>query len=201
MMGCIKSKQQVANAEINWILTKSGPLPALSQYLELTSNDRAVIASDWKWLLDQNSSTDLLFRMGVEVLFQMFALDSSIQPTFPAFRGLTEQQVRISDAVPPTVNGFLVALAMVFDNINHIDAVVKPYLQQLGVIHRSKSTMRREHLDATEQALINVWTSVLQDRWKRISLSAGQYRARVVAWQRVFRLITTKMYEGFQGLD
>ena len=68
-------------------------------------------------------------------------------------------------------------------------------LVQLGRIHHTVSGLSWRHLYAFEQAMAEVWAAEL-------GLAGGAWStsASAVVWAKVFRLITSKVYEGFSGL-
>jgi len=155
----------------------------------LTGDERAVLKSDWLRLthVDQQD-------MGMRVFLRIFELEPSTQSSFRELSDLRgAEQLRSHALFRYHGARFMRAVTAAVDNVDALDLVVIPNLVQLGRLHRSVDGLSWHHLLAFEQAMAEVWAAELKHNRSSWSNSTS-----AVVWGKVFRLITSKVYEGFQ---
>jgi len=153
----------------------------------LTADERAVLKLDWSRLtrVDQQD-------MGMRIFLRIFELEPSTKLSFPELYHLTGDQLISNTLFRCHGARFMRAVAAAVDNVDALDLVVIPNLIQLGRLHQSVDGLRWRHLEVFEQAMTEVWAVELN-----LSGSWSGSTSAVV-WSKVFRLITSKVYEGFQ---
>ena len=153
----------------------------------LTADERNVLKSDWSRLtrVDQQD-------MGMRIFLRIFELEPSTKLSFPELYHLTGDQLTSNTLFRCHGARFMRAVAAAVDNVDALDLVVIPNLIQLGRLHQSVDGLRWRHLEAFEQAMAEVWAIELNlsGCWSESSSA--------IVWSKVFRLITSKVYEGFQ---
>ena len=153
----------------------------------LTADERTVLRSDWSRLtrVDQQD-------MGMRIFLRIFELEPSTKLSFPELYHLKGDQLTSNTLFRCHGARFMRAVAAAVDNVDALDLVVIPNLIQLGRLHQSVDGLRWRHLEAFEQAMAEVWAVELN-----LSGSWSDSSSAIV-WSKVFRLITSKVYEGFQ---
>jgi len=153
----------------------------------LTVDERAVLQSDWAQLSRVNHQ-----GLGMRIFLRIFELEPTTKRSFPALYDLEGDELMSNTLFRCHGARFMLAVAAAVDNIDALDLVVVPNLVQLGRIHRSVTGLSWCHLYAFEQAMAEVWADELN-----LNSSWSTSRSALV-WTKVFRLITSKVYEGFQ---
>jgi len=128
----------------------------------------------------------------MRIFMRIFELEPSVKLTFPELSDLEGDQLTSHPLFRCHGARFMRAVAAAVDNVDALDLVVIPNLVQLGRLHRSVVGLSWSHLNAFEQAMAEVWAAELN-----LSSSWSNSTSAIV-WSKVFRLITSKVYEGFQ---
>jgi len=153
----------------------------------LSADERAVLKADWSRLagVDQQD-------MGMRTFLRIFELEPSTKQSFPELVDLQGDELKANTLFRCHGARFMRAVAAAVDNVDALDLVVIPNLIQLGRLHKTVFGLSWCHLIAFEQAMAEVWAAEMDvtGSW------SGSTSA--VVWAKVFRLITSKVYEGFQ---
>lgn len=153
----------------------------------LTAPEREILKSDWSQLMRVDHQD-----LGMRVFLRIFELEPSTKRSFPELYDLEGEQLMSNTLFRCHAARFMRAVAAAVDNVDALDLVVVPNLIQLGRMHRSVNGLRWSHLHAFEQAMAEIWAAKLN-----VSSSWSSSTSATV-WSKVFRLITSKVYEGFQ---
>ena len=197
-MGCVESSKEADSSEpckgptllLN-VLDESCGLPGQresgngTQEL-LTADERAVLKSDWSRLTRVDHQD-----MGMRIFLRIFELEPSTKQTFRELCDLMGDELTSNTLFRCHGARFMRAVAAAVDNIDALDLVVTPNLIQLGRLHKTVDGLSWRHLEAFERAMAEVWAAELN-----LSSSWSSSTSAIV-WSKVFRLITSKVYEGF----
>jgi len=153
----------------------------------LTTEERAVLRADWA-RLSRVSHQDL----GMRVFLRIFELEPSTRSSFPELCDLSGEELLANTLFRCHGARFMRAVSAAVDNMDALDLVVVPNLVQLGRIHHTVTGLSWRHLYAFEQAMAEVWAAELN------LTGAWSTSTSAVVWDKVFRLITSKVYEGFE---
>jgi hypothetical protein len=143
--------------------SRSTPSPPPHEFL--SPAEKAIILADWNRLLQRDPVRHQ--EMGYRIFLRIFELAPSARLTFDAFRDVVgRDQLLENSTFRMHATRFMRVVAGVVDNIDDLDVIVVPNLIQLGRIHRTISSEKilREHFDAFEQAMTEVWALELRNR-------------------------------------
>jgi len=156
----------------------------------LTSEERAVLNADWQHLAHVNHQ-----HMGMRIFLRIFELEPSAKRSFAELQGLEGEELMSNTMFRCHGGRFMRAVAAAVDGLDTLDLVVIPNLIHLGRLHKSVYGLSWRHLQAFEQAMNEVWVAELNDCSAR---SPSESTRSALVWAKVFRLITSKVFEGFQ---
>jgi Globin len=162
----------VCTAATNCGSSRSSPSPPPHEFL--APSEKAIILADWARL--QQHDQVRRQEMGYRIFLRIFELAPSARTTFDAFRDLVDRDQLLHNATFRMHSArFMRVVAGVIDNIDDLDVIVIPNLLQLGRIHRTLASERilREHFDAFERAMSEVWAQELRSRSQDFSDSNG----------------------------
>jgi len=154
----------------------------------LTAEESAILKSEWSRLSRVNHQD-----MGMRIFLRIFELEPSAKRVFPELYDLEGDELTSNTLFRCHAVRFMRAVAAAVDNVDALDLVVIPNLIQLGRMHKSVDGLSWRHLDAFEQAMAKVWAAELD------VTSSWSNSTSAIIWSKVFRLITSKVYEGFQS--
>lgn len=153
----------------------------------LTTGEQETLKSDWSRLIQVGHQ-----ELGMRIFLRIFELEPSTKQSFPELYDLEGEELMSNPLFRCHGARFMRAVAAAVDNVDALDLVVVPNLVQLGRMHRSVVGLSWSHLCAFEQAMAEEWAAELG-----IS-SSWSSSASAPVWRKVFRLITSKVFEGFQ---
>lgn len=157
---------------------RSTPSPPAHEFL--TDVEKSIILSDWGRL--QQRDLDRQREMGVRIFLRIFELAPGARNAFPGFRDVSDPSTLVNNATFRThATRFMRVVAGVVDNLDDLDVIVLPNLIQLGKIHLGSAgdLLVREHFDAFERAMTDVWAAELRSR--KYSDKRQQQEERVVS--------------------
>lgn len=194
-MGCVESSKTADSPEpckgpslqLNVIDDPPQREPSNATQDMLTAEESAILKSEWSRLTHVNQQD-----LGMRIFLRIFELEPSTKRSFPELYDLEGEQLMSNTLFRCHGARFMRAVAAAVDNVDALDLVVVPNLIQLGRLHQSVDGLSWRHLQAFEQAMAEVWATELglSSSWSNSTTAA--------VWSKVFRLITSKVYEGFQ---
>jgi len=195
-MGCVESSKTADSPELGkgpplQLNVIDGPPPQRESSNNsedlLTAEESAILKSEWSRLSRVNQQD-----MGMRIFLRIFELEPSTKRSFPELLDLEGEELMSNTLFRCHGARFMRAVAAAVDNVDALDLVVIPNLIQLGRLHQSVDGLSWRHLKAFEQAMADVWAAELDlsSSWSNSTSAA--------VWSKVFRLITSKVYEGFQ---
>lgn len=160
--------------------SSSAPLSAPAHEF-LSVAERSLVLSQWDQIAERLTET------GIQVYLLIFQLAPDVKDTF-VYRNLDGEELVQNTLFRCHARRFMRSVAMTIANLDDLDVIVSPNLIELGRKHRKVKGFRTEHLEAFEKAMIEVWSRQLVDGFTETS--AG-------AWQKLFRMITERVREGY----
>jgi len=191
-MGCVESSKPLDSPELCkgqalHFSVVNDPLQSNSIQDLLTAKESAALKSDWLRLSRVNQQD-----MGMRVFLRIFELEPSTKQSFPELYDLEGDELMSNSLFRCHGARFMRAVATAVDHLDDLDLVVIPNLIQLGRLHQSVNGLSWRHLYAFEQAMAEIWAAELN------LSSSWPNSTSAIVWSKVFRLITSKVYEGFQ---
>lgn len=194
-MGCVESSKTTDNSasckgsalQLNAVAGPPDHEPINNTQDLLSAEERAILKSEWSQLSRANHQD-----MGMRIFLRIFELEPSTKRSFSELYDLEGDELTSNTLFRCHGTRFMRAVAAAVDNMDALDLVVVPNLIQLGRLHQSVEGLSWNHLDAFEQSMAECWADELgiSSSW------SGSTSADV--WSKVFRLISSKVYEGYQ---
>lgn len=174
MMGCVSSSVKSVARK------RSSSVP---HHEFLSDSERLSIRDTWREI-----SRDLAGN-GSRVFLRIFELCPSVRSLFN-FRFLSDEDLLNDSLFRTHASRFMQAVDLVLLNIDALDIIITQNLIRLGRHHARIDNFRLEYLDVFQTAMMDVWRMVLgPTRFNRKCRRA---------WRKIFRLITSKVLEGFR---
>jgi hypothetical protein len=209
-MGCSHSiSHNALQSEI--VITISVPHKNVDETLVLTKFDISTIRQDFDWLQDNADLMDV----GSRLYQRMFALEPSSRTTFKEFGHLDSDSLVSNSLFQMQVDSYMKSIETIVALIGDIPSLLA-YLHSLGVAHRN-SAVRYEHVFAMEKAMCDIFERELKPRYnksrsavssakmkkpkKKVNTPNATALQSAAAWRKLFRLVTSKVFDAYRGVD
>jgi len=161
----------------------------------LTRNDVKVIRSDLRWLVSHHRWHGVVENM----YLRMVLMEPSTKLTFLKYGQLRGDELVRNSFFQRNVNVFGESLIKIIGLLSNVPALLT-FIDELGLLHRSLSTMKYEHIGAFEGAMKTILEMQLAPR-----LGVGRKKnvenqtVSQNAWRKLFRLISQRLYNAYNN--